>query len=122
MMKCTEQMAEDHAALRRGLDILDGMVNKLEHGLRIEISDVAAILTFFRVFGDEYHQLTEETVFFPLLLRAVPDNSLIQRMVSEHEWQRTLIGEIENTMKSKKVADFVRMSRRFTMLFRNHLN
>lgn len=39
---------KDHAILRRGLDILEGMVQKLEGGDRIDIADVAAILKVFR--------------------------------------------------------------------------
>ena len=55
-MKCTDLVVQDHIALRRALDILDGMINKLEHGDRIEIADAAKILKFLRVFGIEYHQ------------------------------------------------------------------
>jgi hemerythrin-like domain-containing protein len=63
-MKCIELVIYEHLILRRGLDILDGMIRKLEEGARIEIADVTAILKFLRVFGDEYHQTMEETVLF----------------------------------------------------------
>ena len=55
-MKCTDLVIQDHIALRRALDILDGMINKLERGDRIEIADAAEILKFLRTFGIEYHQ------------------------------------------------------------------
>jgi hemerythrin-like domain-containing protein len=67
-MQCTELISRDHVILRRGLDILDGMVKKLEEGERIEIADVTAILKFLKFFGDEYHQAMEERILFPALL------------------------------------------------------
>jgi hemerythrin-like domain-containing protein len=51
-MKCTELLNQDHVILRRGLDILDGMVRKLEDGQRIETADVRAILKFLRILED----------------------------------------------------------------------
>ena len=77
-MKCIELISQDHAILRRGLDILDGMIETLEHGERIEIADVTAILKFLRLFGDEYHQAMEERIFFPALLRAAPQEDCTQ--------------------------------------------
>ena len=71
-MKCTEIVIQDHVLIRRGLDIIDAMLKKLEDGLRIEIFDAATILKFLRLFGDQYHQVMEETVLFPALLRAAP--------------------------------------------------
>jgi|RhiMetdeSRZDD1v2_1073273.scaffolds.fasta_scaffold37044_3 hemerythrin-like domain-containing protein len=52
-MNFPELISPDHAILRRGLDILDGMVKKLEDGERIEIADVTAILKFLRFFGEQ---------------------------------------------------------------------
>ena len=44
----------DPANLRRALDILDGMVRKMERGGRIEIADAAAVLGFLGIVaGDE---------------------------------------------------------------------
>src|SRR5207253_989762 len=93
-MKCTELVIGDHLILRRGLNILDGMVRKLEDRQRIEIMDVTAILKFFRVFGDEYLQTMEETVLFPALR--------LPQMVSEHSEERALVTGIEDALRSTR--------------------
>ncbi|HYR89360.1 MAG TPA: hemerythrin domain-containing protein [Terriglobia bacterium] len=121
-MKCTELIIEDHAILRRALDILDGMVTMMEGGLRIEIADVAAILKFLRLFGGEVHQSMEETILFPALLRAAPDDSPIHQMLSVHAEERALVAGIEGALKFKKAADFIWASRRLSLLLRNHFN
>ena len=90
-MKCTELVIRDHVVIRRGLDILDGMMKKLEDRERIEITDVNAVFRFLQVFGDEYHQSVEEKVLFPLLVRATPQGSPIHQMVSEHGEERALV-------------------------------
>jgi|RhiMetdeSRZDD1v2_1073273.scaffolds.fasta_scaffold32942_5 hemerythrin-like domain-containing protein len=121
-MKCTELVLQDHAILRRGLDILDGMVKKLEDGDRIEIADVVSILKFLRLFGDQYHQSVEENFLFPALQCAAPLESPLSHMLAEHSDERSLVAAIENALKFKVGIDFVRSSRQLSILLRNHLD
>jgi hemerythrin-like domain-containing protein len=94
-MQCTELISRDHVILRRGLYILDGMVQKLEDGERIEIADVTAILKFLRFFGGEYHQALEERILFPALLRTEPPESSFRQIFRDHSEERTVVAEIE---------------------------
>jgi len=121
-MKCTELISRDHIVLRRGLDILDGMVKKLEDGERIEIADVTAILKFLRHFGDEYHQTMEEKVLFPALLRAQPEEAFLDQMLVEHGEERAVVADIEAALNPKKGIAFVRSSQRLTLLLKRHLD
>src|SRR5262245_14426628 len=89
-MKCQE-VIRDHVVISRGLDILDGMVQKMENGLRIEIADVTVILKFLSVFVDEYH--------------------------SE---DRTAMTGIEDALRAKAGRDFVQSSRHLCSLLRKH--
>ena len=88
--------------LRRGLDILDGMVKKLEDGERIEIADVTTILKFLRVFGDEYHQIMEERILFPALLRTAPQEVSLRQLCREHSEERAVVAEIEVALHSEE--------------------
>jgi hemerythrin-like domain-containing protein len=119
-MRCLELVLQDHALLRRGLDIIDGMLKQLEDGLRIEIADVTAVLKFLRIFGDQYHQLMEEEILFPLLLDAAPDETALRQLVSEHGSERTLVIEIEETLTSRRGMAFFRSARHLTALLRHH--
>jgi hemerythrin-like domain-containing protein len=119
-MKCTELVIRDHVIIRRALDILDGMVRKLESNQRIEISDVTAILKFLRLFADEYHQTLEEEVLFPALLKAAPDESRLRHIVWEHGEERRAMACIDDALRSKVGKDFVRNTRRLCHLLRNH--
>jgi hemerythrin-like domain-containing protein len=108
--------------LRRGLDVVDGMGRKLEDGERIEIADVRAVLHFFRTFGDEYHQNMEENILFPALLRAIPEQTSLRLLVSEHGDARILIAEIEEALISKRGIVFFQGTRRLSALLRNHFD
>jgi hemerythrin-like domain-containing protein len=122
-MRCTERIAEDHAVLRRGLNILDRMVQIMEDGDRIEIFDIRTVLKFLRMFGDEYHQSMEEKVLFPALMGAAPQNDeLHQTFLLEHAEERELVSSIEATLNPKHGIGFVRSSRRLILLLRNHLD
>ena len=121
-MKCTELLSRDHAVLRRGLGVLDGMVKKLEDGDRIEIADVTAILNFLRFFGDEYHQTMEERILFPALMRAEPEEDSLRQMLVEHGEERAVVADIEAALNPKKGLAFVLSSRRLTLLLGRHLD
>jgi len=116
-MKCTELVFQDHATIRRGLDILESIVAKLEQGERIEIADAITVLKFIRIFGLDYHQSIEQHVLFP----ALPE-SRIEDLVFEHDEHRSLINAIDEALSTKRGLEFVRRSRGFIALLRNHLN
>jgi hemerythrin-like domain-containing protein len=111
----------DHATLRRGLNILDAMIKKLEGGERIEIADVNALLKFFRVFGEEYHHTVEEKALFPILMRAASEGSPIHLLVLEHGEERALVAWMSEAIGARRVADFAYTSRRLSMMLRSHL-
>jgi len=77
--------------LYRGLDIVDGMLRKLEEGHRIEVADVTMMLGILRCFAEE------------------------------HGEERSLVAEIENALMSKRATDFMRTSRRLASVMRNRV-
>jgi hypothetical protein len=93
-MRFTEVIAQDHAAVRRGLDILDRMVQRLEEGQLIEIFDIRTVIKFLRDFGERYRQTD----------------------VSE------LVGSIEASLSPKHGVGFVRSSRLLIQLLRNQID
>jgi hemerythrin-like domain-containing protein len=119
-MKCTEIVIQDHIVIRRGLDIVDGMLKKLEDGQRIEIFDATTMLKFLRLFGDQYHQVMEEKVLFPALLLTSPNNAALVQLVSEHGNERTLTDEIEEALMTRRGMAFFRSSHELTALLRKH--
>ena len=98
------------------------MLKKLEDGERIEIVDVTAILKFLRLFGDEYHRTMEESILFPALLRAAPQEDSLRQIFGEHSEERAVVAEIEAALNPRKGIAFVRSSRRLILLLRNHLD
>src|SRR5262245_842043 len=121
-MKCTDLIVQDHLALLRGLNILDGMIKTMEGGERIEVADAITTLKFLRRFGDEYHQTMEETVLFPLLLQAAPEEPRLRSALTEHDEERALAGKIDAALRSKSGPEFVRTSRQLSVLLRNHFS
>ena len=119
-MNCIELVISDHTILRRSLMIVDGMLRKLADGQRIEIFDAATILKFLRLFGDQYHQVMEENVLFPALIRSAPNESALRQLVSEHGDERTLVSQIEEALMSKRGMLFFRSSHQLTSMLRNH--
>jgi hypothetical protein len=81
--------------LDRGLDILDRMVKRMEDGGRIEIADAAMILGFI--------------------------GSLTQECLSEQSDGLALVSGLQHLLRSKKGRDFVRDSRRLSLLLRARL-
>jgi hemerythrin-like domain-containing protein len=108
--------------MRRGLDVVDGMLRKLEDGQRIEIADITTILKFLRFFGDQYHQSMEDTILFPSLLKNAADEPAVHQLAMEHHDERALVAEIEEALLSRKVTAFLQTARRLTAMLRHHFD
>jgi len=92
-MRYTEVIPEDHAVLRRGLNILDRMVQRMEEGQLIEIFDIRAVTSFLRGYGERYSQVEVQDI----------------------------VGAIEASLSPKHGIEFVRSSRRLILLLRNQM-
>ena len=121
-MKCVELITQDHVLLRRALDILEAMINKMERDERIEIADAVGVLKFIKTFGIEYHQIMEESVVYPTLLRDAAQDTTVRNMLFEHTEQQELISAIEVGLQIRKGIQFVRYSNGLVMLMRAHLD
>lgn len=97
-MQYEEISIRDHATLRRLLGILDGMVNTMEDGGRIEIADAVALLDLLRFFEPQYRQMLGGTEREPS------------------------ISGLEDALKTKRARAFVQDSRRLTSMLRDHLD
>ena len=121
-MRCSELLIRDHEIISRSLDVLEGMVRRMEEGKRIEIADIESILKFLQVFADDYHQTLEEHVLFPALLRASTPDSPVHNMILEHGEERTAVAGIANALKAKVGKKFVQNARRLSVVLRSHFS
>jgi hemerythrin-like domain-containing protein len=121
-MMCSELVIHDHMVLRRALDILDGMVQKMETGGRIEIADASVLLEFFRRFGAEYHQSAVESVLFPALQSAAEQagGQSLRTITLEHAEERLMFSRMQDALWARRGADFVRSARLFSKIQRAH--
>src|SRR5687767_659540 len=87
-MKWTEDLIHNREILRRGLDVLDGMVQRMENGQRIEIADATAIL------------------------------KLLNKLFDAAE-EGALVAVLEGALRDRRGVDFVRDSRRLSLIVRN---
>ena len=92
-MRLTEVIAQDQSIVRRGLNILDRMVQRMEEGQRIEILDIRTMIKFLRAYGERY-----------------PQAEVVE-----------LVGSIEASLNPKHGAGFVRSSRSLILLLRNQI-
>jgi hemerythrin-like domain-containing protein len=120
-MKCTDLLMQDHTLLRRALDVLEAMVHKLECSERIEIADAVTVIRFVKIFGIQYHQIMEESVVFPALLRDAAQDNSVRHMLFEHTEQQELISAVEEGLQLRKGIQFVRNAHGLIALMRSHL-
>jgi len=67
-MTPTEQLKEEHEAIKLMLRILDKVCDKLESGEEVNPEHLDQILEFIKVFADKCHHGKEEDLLFQQLL------------------------------------------------------
>lgn len=86
-MQALETLKHEHRVIEIGLEMLDAMANRMEHGSPIDLERIKTLLDFFAVFADHCHHAKEEDIFFPILReRGIPkEGGPIGVMLYEHE-------------------------------------
>lgn len=96
-MTPTEQLKNEHQAIKLMLEIISRKVDK---------EDVPDILEFFAVFVDKCHHGKEEDLLFPAMVEAgVPrDGGPISVMLDEHNLGRSYVKEVRGANTQEEFA------------------
>jgi len=106
-MTPTEQLKEEHQAIKLMLSILEGMSQKLEAGQVVSTEHLEQSLEFIRLFADKCHHGKEEDVLFPAMEAAgIPrEGGPIGVMLLEHDAGRGYVKGLGEAVARYKAGD-----------------
>jgi hemerythrin-like domain-containing protein len=92
-VKPTEQLKDEHSAVKIMLQILEAVSKKLESGQKVSAEHLDMIIEFIRIFTDKCHHGKEEGILFPAMEEAgIPaEGGPIAVMLSEHDSGRKYV-------------------------------
>lgn len=129
-MTPTEQLKEEHQAIKLMLKILEAISLKLEKGKKVDLDHLEKILDFIRVFADRCHHAKEENSLFIAMEKAgIPKEAgPIGMMLEEHNLGRDYVKAMGQAVieykKGEKGAseDIVENSRSYISLLDQHID
>ncbi len=113
---------EEHKQIRRALDVLRIMTDRVANGIPTDPHDVNALLIFLHYFGDVLHQAKEESILFPALrsskeLDAHPE---LKNLIGEHHEDRGLIEKAQFMLFTDNQDEFIASARKVILLISEH--
>ncbi len=88
-MKASQQLKEEHQAIKIVFRILEKMCEKLNTEGTLDAAQFEGLLDFFKVFVDKCHHGKEEDLLFPAMEQAgIPRQGPIGVMLAEHDLGR----------------------------------
>jgi hemerythrin-like domain-containing protein len=98
------------------------MADQAREGRMPADEDVDKLLDFLKRFADDHHQGKEEAVLFPCLREASegPSNAL-RMMMFEHEQERSLVGGLEDALRTHKHEDFAYYGGKLAEILSTHI-
>jgi len=129
-VKATEQLKEEHEAIKLLLRILEKVSQKIEAKEEIDSKHLEMMLEFIRLFADKCHHGKEEDVLFLALEKAgIPkEGGPIAVMLMEHDegrgYVRGMVESIEHYRKGDRaaLAKFVPNARGYARLLTQHID
>lgn len=128
-MKPTEQLKEEHKAIKLMLKVLEKVCEMLQKNERVKPDDIDKIIDFIRTFADRCHHGKEEDLLFPAFeeLGIPKEGGPIGVMLSEHEMGRSYLRGMNDafsryrTGDEKASVDFVKNARGYISLLTDHI-
>jgi hemerythrin-like domain-containing protein len=128
-MSPTDDLINDHKAIKVMLDIMDKIAENIKNGNGFELNDIRKIIDFQKIFVEKCHHGKEETALFPaLVLEGVQnENGPVGVMLNEHTSGKRLIQDlsmviekckIDRTCSGKFVADTLT---KYVNLLKSHI-
>ena len=106
-MKATEELKEEHKAIKLTLSILSNVSQKLESGKKVDQEDLDSILDFIKTFADKCHHGKEEDLLFVAMENVgIPrDRGPIGVMLKEHEMGRSYVRNMSEAVDKYKAGE-----------------
>ena len=126
-MKPTDDLREEHKAVKLMLRILDTVCKNIETGRYVKQEHLEELVEFMKVFVDKCHHTKEEAYLFPEMEKSeIPDSrELITSLKNEHEEGRQYVSRIEKIVSKKEehreLPDMVESSRAYIRLLTQHV-
>lgn len=129
-MKPTEQLKEEHEAIRIALSILSNASKKLEAGETVNQEDLGRILEFIKTFADTCHHGKEEDLLFVAMENVgIPrDRGPIAVMLREHEMGRSYVRNMREAVEKYKAggssysSQFIENAEKYIELLTQHID
>lgn len=128
-MKPSDQLKQEHEAVKLALKILDKIAKNLETGDEVNPQDLESLMEFIKVFVDKCHHTKEEKIFYPLAgeIEWAKENGPIAMMLTEHDLGRECVKEMSSAVHrykdGEKDASFViiQKARDYIALLNDHI-
>lgn len=128
-MRPTDNLKDEHTAIKLMLQILDKVCQELESGKEVNYDHLTQIVDFIKIFADKCHHGKEEDLLFPSLERTgMPhDKGPISIMLMEHNIGRNYVGGMSEAADKYKAgnrqesARFVENARNYIALLTQHI-
>ncbi|HXW68156.1 MAG TPA: hemerythrin domain-containing protein [Dissulfurispiraceae bacterium] len=106
-MKPTDELKQEHEAIKLMLKILEITSQMLDAGQKVDTTDLEETLEFIRVFADKCHHHKEEDLLFPDLQKVgVPkEQGPIGVMLMEHASCRNYVRGMAEGIEKYKIGD-----------------
>ena len=129
-MKPTEELKDEHQAIKLALKILGKICEKLELGAGVDPAHLENMVDFIRTFADRCHHGKEEDLLFPEMEKAgMPrEGGPIGVMLTEHDAGRRFVkGMIEaagqyRAGESGAASQFAENARNYIDLLTRHID
>lgn len=123
-------MMIEHRLIEKILPVIDAVKGEMERTGKVKPAAVAAIVDFFRTYGDEVHHGKEEKIYFhELAKKKIPpaERALMEELIREHEQARGIIralsGALDRYEKGDDAArvDIENILGKLPVLYREHI-
>jgi len=129
-MKPTEQLKEEHKAIKLMLRIAEKVNEKLEAGEEVNPEHLEQIVEFIRVFADKCHHGKEEDLLFVAMEEAgIPkEGGPIGVMLAEHDMGRSYVRGLSQAVARYKAGDrgvspaIIENARNYVALLSQHID
>lgn len=100
-MKATQQLVDEHQAVKLMLSILGKVISGLEAGESVPFEHLDQIMSFIKVFLEKCHHKKEESLLFPAMQEvSIPGGAtLIKDIIKEHFTLHEYVGSLDQAVR-----------------------
>lgn len=119
----SQLLLTEHGVILSAEDLITSLEDSWKSNPHEYQNQIKQLISFFKIYGDEYHHQKEEDILFPAIYMKseMSGNGIVQELIEQHEYFRDILNTIQLALDVEDYANAEKLLKKYINDLKDHI-